>query len=53
MSTEPLASEATANPLEEGIPFGTKLQELAEQRRDDTAVTIVALDGTAQLADLR
>ena len=47
MSTEPIASGVTANPLEEGIPFGTRLQELAEQRRDDTAVTIVSLDGTA------
>ena len=37
-----------ANPLADGIPFGAKLQELAEQRRDDTGVTIVALDGTAQ-----
>ncbi len=49
MSTEPIASGVTPNPLDEGIPFGTKLQELAEQRRDDTAVTIVALDGTAQV----
>ncbi len=48
MSTEPIASGVTPNPLDEGIPFGTKLQELAEQRRDETAVTIVALDGTAQ-----
>ncbi len=39
--------------LEDGIPFGAKLHELAEQRRDDTAVTVVALDGTAQLADVR
>jgi bile acid-coenzyme A ligase len=37
-----------ANPLADGVPFGTKLQELAEQRRDDPAVTVVALDGTAQ-----
>ena len=47
MSTEPVAPEVMANPLEDGIPFGTKLQELARQRRDDTAVTIVALDGSA------
>jgi bile acid-coenzyme A ligase len=45
---EPVAAGVTPNPLDEGIPFGTKLQELAAQRRDDTAVTIVALDGTAQ-----
>jgi bile acid-coenzyme A ligase len=48
MTTEPIASGVAPNPLEEGIPFGTKLQELAEQRRDETAVTIVALDGSAQ-----
>jgi bile acid-coenzyme A ligase len=47
MSTEPVIAGVTANPLEDGIPFGTKLQELAQQRRDATAVTIVALDGTA------
>ncbi|HYB83676.1 MAG TPA: AMP-binding protein, partial [Mycobacterium sp.] len=47
MSTERLASEPAPNPLEDGIPFGTRLQELAQQRRDETAVTIVALDGTA------
>src|SRR5271166_2372787 len=48
MSTEPIASETAANPLEDGIPFGTRLQQLAEQRRDDKAVTVVALDGTAE-----
>ena len=47
MSTEPLASGVTPNPLEEGIPFGSKLAELAEHRRDEPAVTVVALDGTA------
>lgn len=47
MSTEPLAAAVTANPLAEGIPFGTKLQELAEQRRDHMALTTVALDGSA------
>ena len=39
---------APPNPFEDGVPFGTKLRELAEQRRDDPAVTVVALDGTAQ-----
>jgi bile acid-coenzyme A ligase len=48
MSTEPVAASATPNPLEDGIPFGIKLQELAEQRRDTKAVTNVALDGTEQ-----
>jgi bile acid-coenzyme A ligase len=36
-----------SNLLAEGIPFGTKLAQLAEQRRDDTALTIIARDGTA------
>jgi bile acid-coenzyme A ligase len=47
MSTEPVASEVTANPLEDGIPFGSRLAELAEERRGDPALTNVALDGTA------
>ncbi|WP_156685889.1 class I adenylate-forming enzyme family protein [Mycobacterium sp. Marseille-P9652] len=47
-TTEPLAPRATPDPLADGIPFGTKLQELAEQRPDATAVTVVALDGSAQ-----
>ncbi len=38
----------TVNPFEGGIPFGTKLQGLAEQRRDETAVTNVAPDGSAE-----
>jgi bile acid-coenzyme A ligase len=46
--TESPAAAVTPNPFDEGIPFGTKLQELAEQRRDDAGVTIVALDGTAE-----
>ena len=33
-------------PLDEGIPFGAKLRQLAEQRCDETALTVVALDGT-------
>ena len=47
MSAESLESGVTPNPLEEGIPFGVKLAELAQQRGGDTAVTVVALDGTA------
>ena len=47
MSTEPVAAEAAADPLEEGIPFGTKLQQLAEQRCEETALTVIACDGTA------
>ncbi|MEC4764158.1 class I adenylate-forming enzyme family protein [Mycobacterium sherrisii] len=45
--TEPLASQV-ANPLQDGIPFATKLQQLAEEQADTAAVTVVALDGTAQ-----
>jgi len=47
MSTQPSASGVAVNPPDEGIPFGTKLQQLAEQRGDDTAVTVIARDGTA------
>ena len=47
-TTEPAASEAISIPQEEGVPFGTKLQQLAEHRRDDTALTVIARDGTAQ-----
>src|ERR1700729_1685462 len=47
MSTGPVAAEEAAQPLDEGIPFGAKLQQLAEQRCDDTALTVIARDGTA------
>lgn len=46
--TESPAAAVTPNPFDEGVPFATKLHELAEQRRDDTGVTIVALDGAAE-----
>ena len=46
MSTEPVAAELASQPLDEGIPFGAKLQQLAEQRCDDTALTVIARDGT-------
>jgi bile acid-coenzyme A ligase len=48
MSTEPAASEVISDPADEGIPFGTKLQQLAERRPDDTAVTVIARDGSAR-----
>lgn len=48
MSTESAEAGVTPNPFEDGIPFATKLSQLASERRDDTAVTNVALDGTAQ-----
>jgi bile acid-coenzyme A ligase len=47
VSTRPVAAEEAPQPLDEEIPFGTKLQQLAEQRCDDTALTVVARDGTA------
>jgi bile acid-coenzyme A ligase len=48
MSTQPVTAGASPNPFEDGIPFGTKLRELADQLRDQPAATVVALDGTAQ-----
>ena len=45
MSSTPAASP---DPLADGIPFGAKLHELAEQRAGESAVTVVALDGGAQ-----
>ena len=45
--TTPSAAGVTANPLEDGVPFGTRLAELAEARRAERAVTVVALDGGA------
>jgi len=48
MKAEPAAAGAAADPLADGVPFGDRLAQLAEQRRDDPAVTVVALDGTAQ-----
>ncbi|ORW50019.1 feruloyl-CoA synthetase [Mycobacterium paraense] len=48
MSTEPVESGLAPNPLEDGIPFGTKLEQLAKERPDAPAVTVVALDGTAE-----
>lgn len=47
MSAQPVTEGASPNPLADGIPFCTKLQELAQQRRGDPGVTVVALDGSA------
>ncbi len=47
MSTQTASSGVTATPPDDGIPFGTKLAQLAERRRDDTGLTIIARDGTA------
>ena len=46
MSTGPVAAEEASQPLDEEIPFGAKLQQLAEQRCDHTALTVIARDGT-------
>lgn len=48
MSTQPATATEPVNPFADGIPFGTKLQGLAEERPDKPAVTIVALDGSTQ-----
>ncbi len=48
MSIEPVAAGVATNPLEDGIPFGTKLRQLAEQLRDKPAVTVVTLDGSSE-----
>src|ERR1700679_2119931 len=45
MSTEPLGAQEAFQPPDEGIPFGAKLRQLAEQRCDDTALTVIARDG--------
>ncbi|OBI85769.1 class I adenylate-forming enzyme family protein [Mycobacterium asiaticum] len=48
MSTQPVTADVNPDPFAGGVPFGAKLQQLAEQQRDDPAITVVALDGTAQ-----
>ncbi len=48
MSTEQVTAAASVNPLAEGIPFGTRLRELAEHRGNQTALTMVALDGSSR-----
>ncbi len=48
MSTQTTVSGGTADPPDAGIPFGAKLRQLAEQRGDDTALTVIARDGNAQ-----
>jgi bile acid-coenzyme A ligase len=48
VSTQTTVSGGTADPPVEGIPFGAKLRQLAEQRGGDTALTVVARNGDAQ-----
>jgi bile acid-coenzyme A ligase len=47
VSADALA-KGQASGQDDGIPFGAQLQSLAEQRGDERAVAILALDGTAQ-----
>jgi len=47
VSTGPVAAEEASQPLDEGIPFGAKLQQLAEQRCDAIALIVIARDGAA------
>jgi bile acid-coenzyme A ligase len=47
MTTQAAGGGLNVTPPEDGIPFGSKLAQLAEQRGGDTALTIVAGDGTA------
>lgn len=48
MSIQAASSGVRATPPEDGIPLGTKLAQLAEQRADDTALTVIAREGTAE-----
>jgi bile acid-coenzyme A ligase len=48
VSTQTTVSGAAANPPDAGIPFGAKLRQLAEQRGDDKALTVIARDRNAQ-----
>src|ERR1700757_2345205 len=45
MSTGTLAAGETPGQQDDGIPFGIRLQELAEQRGDDPALDTLAPDG--------
>jgi bile acid-coenzyme A ligase len=46
MSTGTLAAGETPGQQDDGIPFGIRLQELAEQRGDDPALDTLAPDGS-------
>lgn len=45
---QPAAAQVPVDPFADGVPFCTKLAELARDQRDDAAVTVVALDGSTQ-----
>ena len=45
--TNPVTAEVTPHPPDEGIPFGAKLRQLAEQRGADVALTVIERDGNA------
>jgi bile acid-coenzyme A ligase len=46
--TNPVPAEVTIHPPDEGIPFGAKLRQLAEQRGADVALTVIGRDGNAE-----
>ena len=48
MSTGTLAAGATPGQQDDGIPFGMRLQQLAEQRGDEPALDTLAPGGTAR-----
>ncbi|HME75163.1 MAG TPA: AMP-binding protein [Mycobacterium sp.] len=48
MSTGTLAAGATPGQQDDGIPFGIRLQELAEQHGDDPALDTLAPDGSVR-----
>jgi bile acid-coenzyme A ligase len=48
MSVGPIAAGVAPGQADGGIPFGTRLQQLAEQLSDARALVTVAPDGTAQ-----
>src|ERR1039458_7081205 len=37
------------DPTEEGVPYGTRLHQMAEPRRDEVAIIFVAEDGDERL----
>jgi bile acid-coenzyme A ligase len=47
MSTGTLAAGEAPGQQDDGVPFGTRLQDLAQQRGEELAVVILTPDGTA------
>jgi bile acid-coenzyme A ligase len=48
MSTGELAAGEAPGQQDDGVPFGVRLQQLAEQRGDEPALDTLAADGTAR-----